>query len=177
MRRLVPRLPWLVLVIACDRSGGDVREWQPSDHDRAEPPALARSASGSSPHAPVRGLSQEAMQQWGVHCARCHGKLGRGDGPDGPRLGARDLSHPQWQRATTDAMLLDAIRSGRDAMPAFDLPEPTLTSLVALIRMMSSPDEAPTAASTPPPSTTSLPDQTPRPPPSSASPADAAPRR
>jgi len=79
---------------------------------------------------------------------RCHGTVGRGDGPEGARLGARDLGDPAWQDAMSDERLRAVVTGGSGDMPAFDLPDSTLDDLVGLIRKMRA--QRPTRAAPPP---------------------------
>lgn len=72
---------------------------------------------------------------------------------------ARDLSDPTWQASVTDAQLAAAITGGKGAMPAFPLPEETVTGLVRLVRLFDmearrrGPTSAPTGGTPPVPST------------------------
>lgn len=73
---------------------------------------------------------------WSRQCASCHGIEGRGDGPNGPMVKAPDLSRPDWQAATSDEQIAAVIREGRNKMPRFDLPPPTIAGLVRRIRAL-----------------------------------------
>src|SRR6185436_4441984 len=68
-------------------------------------------------------------------CAACHGQLGRGDGPQGPMLQARDLSDPTWQASVSDAQIAETITKGRGRMPPAGLPPATVDGLVHLVRL------------------------------------------
>ncbi|MBS1767967.1 MAG: cytochrome c [Acidobacteria bacterium] len=52
-------------------------------------------------------------------CAMCHGEDGSGRGPNGQRLGGKDLANPRWQARTRDSQMVKAILKGKDSMPAF----------------------------------------------------------
>jgi len=52
----------------------------------------------------------------------------------GPMLQVRDLTNSDWQSKTTDAEIASTIKSGKNKMPKFDLPEPVLAALVVRIR-------------------------------------------
>ncbi len=52
-------------------------------------------------------------------CAMCHGEDGSGRGPNGQRLGGKDLANPRWQARTRDSQMVNAILKGKDSMPAF----------------------------------------------------------
>ena len=82
------------------------------------------------------GLDDVTIVAWQQNCTSCHGALGRGDGPQGQLVHAADLSRPDWQASVTDEAIATTIRVGRGRMPSFNLPEATVTRLVALIRML-----------------------------------------
>ncbi len=143
-RRLLLSFPPVLLAVACSRSPKDLRVWQPADHDRTEENRNAQAAPNTgdqnadlSQPAKMLGVDQVVLVTWRQNCTRCHGMLGRGDGPQGAMFGARDLSDPAWQKSVTDAQLSTAITNGKGKMPAFNnLPASTVTGLVHLVRMM-----------------------------------------
>jgi mono/diheme cytochrome c family protein len=123
---------------ACNRMQDDVREWRPSDHHDTESETAAGRApqvSGSAEPA-MPGLEEVTVAAWQRACTQCHGSLGRGDGPRGQMLKARDLSDPAWQASVTDAQIADAIVKGKNAMPASMLPASTVEGLVHLVRLL-----------------------------------------
>src|SRR5262245_5814734 len=88
-------------------ASGDVREWQPSDHDQ---PAGQQNAQGKPRQAQKHAASSQANGAenlvelaWTRACAGCHGGSGRGDGPQGPMVRAPDLTRADWQGRVTDA--------------------------------------------------------------------------
>ena len=148
----MPRLALLfalaTLIGACDRSDVETREWRATDHSNPSRSAGAHpEPHGPAPHSPSptppaasgngpTPAARTAMSDWSRLCVRCHGRIGRGDGPMGKPLGAPNLTDPEWQTATSDARIRASIQKGRGQMPAFDLPGSTLDGLVGLIRMM-----------------------------------------
>src|SRR6185436_17810811 len=97
------------------------RQWRPSDHrhqaestetDRDDAPQVSGSAEPMMP-----GLEEVTIAAYRRSCAACHGQLGRGDGPQGPMLQARDLSDPTWQASVSDAQIAETITKGRGRMP------------------------------------------------------------
>ena len=52
-------------------------------------------------------------------CAVCHGEDGSGRGPNGQKLGGRDLANPRWQARTRDSEMVKSILKGKGSMPAF----------------------------------------------------------
>jgi mono/diheme cytochrome c family protein len=60
----------------------------------------------------------DAKRLFGERCARCHGALGRGDGPDAIKVGPRprNFSDPTWQLAVSDRHLEDVIVRGGAAV-------------------------------------------------------------
>lgn len=155
----VPRAPWwrgaasrhagtcllvgALGVVACSRSRSELREWKPSDHDHTEIPASSGTEDrGGEPARPPmgflaeQGVTEVALSVWKTRCVSCHGLTGGGDGPQGPMTQARNLADPAWHASTSDERIVAAIRQGKGKMPAFDLPDSTLESLVRLIRLM-----------------------------------------
>jgi len=139
LRRAILPFLWLT-ALGCNSRSGDVREWRASDHDRNDNPGSGQAAKQVDPKASagpaIPGLEDVTIVAWGQNCTPCHGELGRGDGPRGPMLKATDLSNPAWQAAVTDQQIAAAIKLGRGAMPAFNLPDNTIVNLVRLVRMM-----------------------------------------
>jgi cytochrome c oxidase cbb3-type subunit 3 len=139
-----PRLASAALVtcawlLGCDRPASDLREWKPSDHRHTS--EAKQGAEGDSPQVtgsaepPLPGLDEVTIATWQRACTACHGQLGRGDGPQGPMVHARDLSDPAWQAATPDKQIAESITKGRGKMPAFQLPESTVEGLLHLVRL------------------------------------------
>ena len=126
----------LSLNIGCSKSDSDNRLWRPSDHDQESESA----PSGQSFNTPSRanaltaGNSDDVLSVWDSLCAGCHGLAGKGNGPMGASLGARNLSDPRWQASMSDDQIASSILHGRGRMPAFSLPPETIKGLVRLIR-------------------------------------------
>src|SRR6187455_280515 len=74
---------------ACNRTPGDLREWRASDHDQAENPAQEGQVDGTNSLASL-GIDEVTLVAWRENCAKCHGAMGAGDGPQGPMTHARD---------------------------------------------------------------------------------------
>lgn len=135
------------LGLACDDPAHDLSEWTPADHthqtEKAQKATQAQQrrqgALGKQPtytQPSKRGGSLLVDVTWVKQCANCHGKRGRGDGPQSPMVKAKDLTDPAWQATVTDAQLVEVIKKGKGKMPAFNLPESMVTELVAKIREM-----------------------------------------
>jgi mono/diheme cytochrome c family protein len=79
------------------------------------------------------------------HCERCHGKAGKGDGPDATKFSTspRDLSDSSRMSAQSDGELFYKISEGRRPMPEFKtkLTEEQRWQLVLLIRSMTATDK------------------------------------
>lgn len=121
--------------VACNGSGGDVREWTASDHDQPERPTQQTPARAPSSATPSGAPDPELVElAWQRTCIRCHGPNGRGDGPEGPMVRAPDLTNATWQDSVTDEQIATTIRKGKNKMPAFDLPDGVVQGLVARIR-------------------------------------------
>jgi mono/diheme cytochrome c family protein len=121
-------------VAACNRAPSDLREWRASDHDQADNPAQEGQVDGSNSLASL-GIDEVTLAAWRENCVKCHGPMGRGDGPQGAMTRARDLSDAAFQAATPDEAIANTIRQGRGMMPAFNLPANTVSALVRLVRL------------------------------------------
>ena len=66
-------------------------------------------------------------------CAVCHGPDGTGRGPNGGRLGGRNLADGRWLAKQQEADLVATILRGKGPMPGFrrQLSEPEARRLVA----------------------------------------------
>ncbi|HEX3624280.1 MAG TPA: cytochrome c [Verrucomicrobiae bacterium] len=75
------------------------------------------------------GLFQE-------NCAVCHGKNGRAHTFHGRLVGAQNLTDPKWQDETSNAQIINAIKTGPRVMPAFDkkLSESEIDALAVYVR-------------------------------------------
>jgi hypothetical protein len=148
---------------ACNERPADVREWRPTDHDHTDNPGSGQVSADAGSAAPP-GLEDVTIVAWQQNCTQCHGQLGRGDGPRGPMLKATNLSNPAWQAAATDEQITYVIKNGKGAMPAFKLPDGTITNLVKLVRMMNAAriaaaadSAAPSSSAAPAPSSSARP--------------------
>jgi mono/diheme cytochrome c family protein len=127
----------MVLLLGCDRppSAESLKEWTPADHHSQDDDKLANGAQVG-----VLPKGNEAAQlvdiAWRQQCTSCHGPLGRGDGQMGPMVQAPDLTRAEWQAKVTDVEMATTIKSGKNRMPAFNLPESVLRGLVARIRTL-----------------------------------------
>lgn len=75
------------------------------------------------------------------HCARCHGDDGRAKTWRGYLFFAQNLSKARWQERESDEDILEAIRRGPRAMPAFadELDETEQRTLVHYVRALRRP--------------------------------------
>lgn len=70
----------------------------------------------------ARPAFEDAQDLKGLYarsCAVCHGDDGSGRGPNGQKLGGKDLANPHWQVRTRDSEMVGAILKGKGPMPAF----------------------------------------------------------
>jgi mono/diheme cytochrome c family protein len=76
-----------------------------------------------------------AAETFKAKCAMCHGADGKGDSPMGKKLGVRDFTSPDVQKAS-DADLIAITSKGKNKMPAYEksLSEADIKGLVAYIR-------------------------------------------
>jgi cytochrome c oxidase cbb3-type subunit 3 len=133
----------ILALVGCNSPPGDLRTWRAEDHDHTTNPAqdqvVGGPDAGPSPELARVGLDEVTVIAWGQNCTRCHGRVGRGDGPQGPMFKATDLSNAAWQRSVTDEGIANTIKNGRGQMPPFaSLPDSTVKSLVRLVRLLDS---------------------------------------
>lgn len=129
-----------IALVACQPDRGEVREWTAADHDPTG--ADPRTQRGQEKPPTTKEDTSVALAEtiWRKNCATCHGALGRGDGPQGPMVGAKDLTADEWLGQATDEQILETIKKGKNRMPAFpDLPDAVLQGLVKRIRAKGSP--------------------------------------
>jgi len=53
------------------------------------------------------------------YCAKCHGKDGTGNTPQGKQLMARDFTDAEWQSSKNDDQLIKQVTKGSEDMPPF----------------------------------------------------------
>lgn len=143
------------LAVACDDPAPDLAEWTPADHhnqgdqaarfQRNRQPGKAPTYAAPSKRNPLVEVT------WIKQCSNCHGKRGKGDGPESAMVKAKDLTTAEWQQSVTDEQILEVIKNGKGKMPSFNFPESMLTSMVAHVRALPqrarSPMARPTGAS------------------------------
>jgi mono/diheme cytochrome c family protein len=114
---LIPALLTAALV-ACSPAPGPSREWTPADHDKADQPGANRGGRVKQ-RKEVSDEPELMALTWTKNCERCHGVLGKGDGPMGPSVGAPDLTRPDFLANATDDQIRATIVNGKGKMPAF----------------------------------------------------------
>jgi len=74
--------------------------------------------SATSTPAPAGDLGS---QVYATRCVTCHGPAGKGDGPAAAGLNPKPRNHTDgsYMNSRTDAQLLEVIRNGKGAMPAW----------------------------------------------------------
>ena len=91
---------------------------------------------------PAGAWAAGAAENYERHCAKCHGKDGKGQTRLGKRSGAPDFTDTARQAKLTDEDAFKGIKHGRrnakgeERMDAFgsDLTDPEITALVAYVR-------------------------------------------
>lgn len=119
------------------------RTWTPADH--SQPPQRRFDQGGppqAAPEAPAEGedpVARAAATLYMLRCASCHGREGRGGGPDLPP-GAQppDFTATAWQEGIADEAIAVVIRGGRNMMPAFaeEIPPAGIEALVGHLRRL-----------------------------------------
>jgi cytochrome c oxidase cbb3-type subunit 3 len=122
------------------------REWRADDHDDEQQPTQVAPTMGSgsggkgpqpTPEDEARMLVEAA---WSSNCAVCHGRMGLGDGPQGPMVKAPNLTDKAFHERVSDEQIAAVIKNGRNKMPAFpSLPPAVVSGLVARIRSLRPP--------------------------------------
>jgi Cytochrome C oxidase, cbb3-type, subunit III len=126
----------LLATLGCQKPAADLREWKPQDHSNTtNAAAQAKQSDGKASPAPA-GLDEVTIATWSAKCVLCHGRIGKGDGPQAAMFQPRDLTDPAWQASVSDQRIAEVIQKGFNKMPGFALPEPTLSNMVQLIRRL-----------------------------------------
>ena len=132
-----------VLGLACDDPATELTEWTVADHthqtEKTQRQQQRKSAAAmSKPAAYVPPSKRDMLIEitWSKQCANCHGKRGRGDGPQSPMVKAKDLTSSEWQATVTDEQLSESIKKGKGKMPAFNFPDSVLAGLVNHVRSL-----------------------------------------
>jgi mono/diheme cytochrome c family protein len=98
-----------------------------------------------NPLQPSTQALDAARVLYGDHCERCHGKTGKGDGPDATKFSTspRDLTDTSRMSAQSDGELFYKISEGRRPMPEFKtrLTEEQRWQLVLLMRSLAGTDK------------------------------------
>jgi len=95
----------------------------------ASHPLAAQEANYPVDKVDARGLFDE-------NCSICHGKNGRAHTFHGRLVEAQNLTSAEWQKETTDAQIIHAIKTGPSVMPAFEkkLSSTEIEALAAYVR-------------------------------------------
>ncbi len=125
-----------VLAVACSQTPADTREWRATDHDHTDNPNVAQTDMTDGGQTGVMGIDEVALAAWRANCVPCHGVIGRGDGPKGIPVKARNLTDPVWQESASDEQIAASITQGKGQMPKFQLPPATVQQLVKLVRLL-----------------------------------------
>jgi mono/diheme cytochrome c family protein len=129
-------------LVACEHRTANLSEWTVADHDH-QVETKRRPAGTPRTYVAPSERNQLVDVTWMKQCSNCHGKRGRGDGPQSPMVKARDLTKRDWQASVTDESIAKVIREGRQKMPAFNLPDSIIQALVGHVRgMVEKPKEA-----------------------------------
>jgi len=132
---------WLtVCALGCEPT--PTREWTPADHGQPAAPDESDAIPEEQAPAPTAEDSEAraARALWLAACASCHGREGRGDGPQ-PPPGARlpDLTLAATLAGQSDEQLAAVIQDGRGMMPAFgkQIVPAGISALVRHVRTLS----------------------------------------
>ena len=85
----------------------------------------------------------DAQANWDKHCAKCHGKEGKGDTKTGQKLKVKDYTNAKVQEKMTDEHMTKVMKDGakeggKTVMKAYspELSDAEIKDLVAFIRKM-----------------------------------------
>ncbi len=102
-------------------------------------------ANEKNPTAATPAMVKAGQGLFGDHCARCHGKTGVGDGPDGDAANLpADLTDPYRAPLNSDGTLYYKILNGKGKeMPAFkdDMTKDQIWSVVEYIKTLRKPEQ------------------------------------
>lgn len=132
---------------SCRSRSEELREWTPADHGHPKSmetstpnPAISKAETSESSNEKADSDNNETAAisaLFGVHCAKCHGSTGRGDGALRPK-GAKmpDFRESRFHASASEKKLIDAIRHGREMMPGLgeSVSDASLIKLIQLIR-------------------------------------------
>ena len=79
---------------------------------------LGLSGRPSGPPSPQAG-DQHPSALFVEYCAKCHGRDGTGNTPQGKQLMARDFTDAEWQSSKNDEQLIKQVTKGSEDMPPF----------------------------------------------------------
>jgi mono/diheme cytochrome c family protein len=83
-------------------------------------------------------VDKKIERTWKGKCAACHGADGKGQTEQGQKLGIKDYTKPEWQKAKTDADIKKAIVDGVTGMEGYKdkLAADQVDGLVAFVRAL-----------------------------------------
>jgi len=126
----------LCWMLGCDRPAPDLAEWTVADHHHQAEKKQRRQMGKPATYTQPSQRNALVEVTWVKQCASCHGKRGRGDGPQSPMVKAKDLTVREWQDSVTDDAIAKVIREGKNKMPSFNFPDGMVTDLVAHVRTL-----------------------------------------
>jgi mono/diheme cytochrome c family protein len=105
----------------------------------------AGGANEKNPNPVTPAMVQQGQSLFSDNCARCHGKTGVGDGPDGdPQMMPADLTDPYRAPLNPDGTLFYKISNGKgNDMPAFKdkMTKDQIWSVVEYIKTLRKPEQ------------------------------------
>ena len=100
--------------------------------------AIALSLASLLPLAARADVDKKVERTWKAKCASCHGADGKGQTEQGKKLGIKDYTSADWQKAKSDADLKKGIVDGVPGMDGYKdkLDAAQVEGLVAFIRTL-----------------------------------------
>jgi mono/diheme cytochrome c family protein len=127
------------LVAGCGGKSQESSSQSATPSATAAPPA-STTPSASTGQAPAGDLGAKVYTE---RCVLCHGPNGKGDGPAAAGLNPKPRNHTDgsYMNSRTDEQLLQVIRNGKGAMPAWGkvLSEEEIQAVLKHVRSLAQP--------------------------------------
>jgi mono/diheme cytochrome c family protein len=125
------------LIVGCGKKAEENAEPPKTENQTPAPDTSASPAGGA------QASGDLGAQVYAQRCVLCHGATGHGDGPAAASLNPHPRNHTDgsYMNTRTDAQLLEVIRHGKGAMPAWGsvLSEEEIQAVLKHVRSLAVP--------------------------------------